>query len=148
MSVESAWNEIEAEHQLLGEKLTAVVRLCPARETRTDCEGCPHAHSHQCSTILQDMVGDLLGYMVSHFRHEEALMRNWGLMNHARDRCDRHMEDHGDISEAFGELAGALHGNNPLPRVRDIHALLMGWLGTHIDEHDHPMLELLAKADR
>ena len=148
MSVESAWKEIEAEHRLLGEKLAAVVRLCPERESRNDCHGCPHAHSDQCSTSLQDMVGDLLAYMVSHFRHEEALMRNWGLMNQARDLCDRHMEDHGDIAQSFGELASALHGDNPLPRVRDIHSMLLGWLGPHIDEHDHPMLELLAKAGR
>ena len=145
MSVESAWKEIEAEHHLLGEKLVAVVHLCPTHESRTDCHGCPHALSHQCSNTLQDMVGELLAYMVSHFHHEEALMRRWGLLTHARDVCDRHMEDHGDISQAFRELAKTLHGHNPLPQVRKLQSLLNAWIGPHMMEHDQPLLALLSR---
>ncbi len=141
MSVETAWREIEAEHTLLGEKLAEVVRLCPGRETRVNCHACPYAQPLECSYKLQDMVGDLLAYMVSHFRHEESLMRHWGVLASRKDMCDRHMEDHGDISEAFGALAVSLHGDNPLPRVRDIYSLLHAWLGPHIEEHDRPLLE-------
>lgn len=145
MSIEAASKEVEAEHALLGKKLADVVHLCPERDIRKDCRDCPHAHPVECSLALQDMVGDLLAYMVTHFRHEESLMRRWGLIDACKDMCDRHMEDHGDISEAFGELAAALQGDNPLPRVQDIHSLLQGWLSHHIEEHDQPMLKNLVR---
>ena len=148
LSVEAARQEIEAEHHMLTERLSALVRLCPVHSTVSGCSGCVHGNPETCLLSLQDVVGDLLGYMVSHFHHEEALMRRWGLQERAREQCNRHKEAHGDISEAFARLAGSLNGSNPLPRVLEVHGLVQSWLGRHMVEHDGPLLSMIAESGR
>jgi hemerythrin-like metal-binding protein len=138
--------EITEEHRLLRQKLSAVAELCPHALNRCDCAHCTLHSPKHCGNVMADMGEDLMTYMVAHFRNEERVMRDTGLFQSAREACERHMQDHGDLSESALQLLTKLN-NDTLPvQIADMSNLLGQWLECHISEHDNAMLELLDKA--
>jgi hemerythrin-like metal-binding protein len=138
--------EINEEHRLLRQKLSAVSELCPDAQNRNDCARCTLRSPKHCSSVMADIVEDLMSYMVAHFRSEERLMRNTGLYHSARNICEQHMQDHGDLSDTALKLLTKLN-NGTLPvQIAGMSGLLEQWLENHISEHDNKMLELLDKA--
>jgi len=138
--------EINEEHRLLRQKLSAVAELCPDARNRANCWNCTLRSPKHCNNTIADIGEDLMTYMVAHFRNEERVMRDTGLFQSARETCERHMQDHGDLSESALQLLTKLN-NDTLPvQIAGMSSLLGQWLEKHIAQHDNKMLELLEKA--
>lgn len=135
--------EINDEHRMLRQKLSAVAELCPHALSRSDCTRCPdHSHKH-CRRAVFDLSEDLMSYMVSHFRNEERMMRETGLFQRARESCERHMQDHGDMSEAALQLVTHLDECKLSTQIAGLTEILERWMSKHIAQHDRPMLDML-----
>lgn len=140
--------EINDEHHLLQAGLDALGSACSVPPSCENCHACPAEQQKYCSEHVLDQVGTLLSYMVGHFHHEESLMRHYNLPDIDRDGCERHIQAHGDIAEAFGKLVIGLRNANPLPHVRELQSLLENWLQHHIAEHDQHLLSALRTSAR
>jgi hemerythrin-like metal-binding protein len=141
--MKSAINE---EHALLRQKLSAVFELCPHARDRSDCARCTRHSPNHCSSVMTDIEEDLMSYMVAHFHHEERLMRDTGLYYSARDLCEQHMQDHGDLSDTALQLLTKLHDGTLPVQIAGMSSLLEQWLENHIAQHDQTLLKLLGEA--
>ncbi len=135
--------EINDEHRMLRQKLSAVANLCPHTLSGSNCTGCPDHSSKHCCRIVSDLSEDLISYMVSHFRNEERMMRETGLFQRARETCERHMQDHGDMSEAALQLVTHLDECKLATQITGLTDFLERWMSDHIVQHDRPMLDML-----
>ncbi|MDD5297603.1 MAG: hemerythrin domain-containing protein [Rhodocyclaceae bacterium] len=137
------WAKFNEKLGMLRQKLSALTELCPHAGAGRDCEGCALHPPKHCNRAISDIHEDLMSYMVTHFRHEERLMRESGLYRRSREACEAHMQDHGDLSEAAMQLMARLDDGKLPAEIAALSDLLEQWLGKHITVHDRPMLERL-----
>ena len=100
------------------------------------CGDCTPAHRSRCDGRLVSMLGDLLAFILEHFRAEEEVMRDSLLQMIDRDVCEAHMEDHAAISEKVQEIVAALDPMTTVGLIRELNSLLARWVTRHIRLHD------------
>lgn len=139
-AVDAIKREIGEEHALLHAHLHALVTDCAQLNSSEQCCNCKQGKVASCAERALQHVGELLAYMVGHFRHEELVMRRFNLPVTNPALFDNHVQDHGRLSEELSNLASELDDGNPLPQLRQLHTLMSDWLHQHISEHDNRLL--------
>ncbi|MBL8449041.1 MAG: hemerythrin domain-containing protein [Dechloromonas sp.] len=128
--------EIDLEHSLLLACVDRLNTVCRIPDSRCSCRDCLVRMQSECHADLGNLLGDLLMYLVDHFRTEETLMRSHGVARIAPDFCERHKEDHAAIALTIQELTASLDPLQTADLVRRLHRLLSYWLQDHIARHD------------
>jgi hemerythrin-like metal-binding protein len=131
---------IDKEHEYLLDLVDRLKRMC--NYGPDDCEKCGYEKWKGCDGMVCDMMGELLIYMLEHFRHEEKLMTDAPSI-----LKELHIEDHANLSK---HLADALRNNDPgrtLLRPSDLENEISQWLGRHITKHDVPFSTYFASAN-
>lgn len=129
----------------LRDKLSSMATLCGKAGNRHLCEQCSPHERLLCNATASEIAGDVLSEMVIHFGTQERVMRETGLFREFRDVCERHMQDHGDMSETAARML-AKPNNGPLtPRVAELSDVLGNWLERHDEEFDQALRDLLKR---
>lgn len=139
--------EINAEHAVLTNRIVKLERVCEGLDERTSCKDCPPEKTSGCADALIQEIGDLLAYMVEHFRHEERGMQGSGYAIREGAKYSAHVEDHANISEYFTGIVGEFNDADPCPQAVKLRDLLEMWINTHISEFDAALLANLAGDD-
>lgn len=139
-AVEAIKREIGEEHALLHAHLHALVTDCAKLNSAEHCRNCETGKAEHCTDRALQHVGELLAYMVGHFRNEELVMRKFRLPATNPVLFDDHVQDHGRLSEGLSHLATELDDENPLPQLRQLRTLMSEWLHQHFVEHDNRLL--------
>lgn len=133
----------DSEHRLL---LNCIGRL------RELCDHLEHGENSVAETgvkasrdELMDLLGDLLALLVDHFYAEEKLMRHFGLADSAKALCDRHKEEHAQISDTVLGIVCMLDHTQIRPLVARLRTVLDDWVEGHIRVHDAALVELIGK---
>lgn len=127
---------IDTEHRLLLSCIANLRRICHLPSGMQDCAGCPQIEQDNCESYLVGMLGDLLAFILEHFKTEEAMMRDSLLLMVDRDLCEAHMEDHAAISGKVQQIVAALDPRHTARLIRELDALLSNWLTNHVALHD------------
>jgi hemerythrin-like metal-binding protein len=134
--LQTGHQHLDAEHGLLLNSITNLRRVCIDQVRLRHCGNCDHGRRQHCEGNLVSMLGDLLAFILEHFRTEEAIMRDSLMVMVDRDVCEAHMEDHAAISGKIQEIVMALDRMNTVVLIRELDELLMRWVGNHIALHD------------
>lgn len=134
--LQTGHHHLDAEHRLLLNSIASLRRLCIDQISYRHCGSCDAGRRRHCDDNLVTMLGDLLAFILEHFRSEEEIMRDSLMLMVDRDVCQAHMEDHAAISEKIQEIVMALDRLNTVTLIRELDALLMRWVGNHIALHD------------
>lgn len=127
---------IDFEHSQLLACMNTLRSLCQEFTTKSDCSSCESGKREGCETQLVALLGDLLAFILEHFRSEEEVMRNSSLLIVDRDVCEAHMEDHANISAKVQEIIVALEPTKTVVLLRELDMLLQSWIRNHIMLHD------------
>lgn len=127
---------IDFEHRHLLGCITSLRRVCDDQLGRHQCGDCGEAKRNRCEGNLVGMLGDLLAFILDHFKTEEGIMRDSLLLMVDRDLCEAHMEDHAAISGKVQEIVAALDPMKTVSLIRDLDGLLLRWITHHIALHD------------
>lgn len=127
---------LDAEHSLLLNSIASLRRVCLDQLSFRHCGNCDPGRRQYCEGNLVSLLGDLLAFILEHFRTEEEIMRDSLMLMVDRDVCEAHMEDHAAISGKIQEIVVALDRLNTVVLIRELDALLMRWVSNHIDLHD------------
>ena len=127
---------IDFEHQMLLNSMSTLRQVCSSFTTRWDCSSCPADSRADCESSLISLLGDLLVFMMDHFRTEEQLMRDSLLVMVDRDLCEAHMEDHAAISNKVQQIVAALDPMQTPSLIRQLDTLLHNWVSNHVALHD------------
>ena len=139
-SIEAIRQEIAEEHALLRAHLhTLIIDCTKLQATDPGCLCATEITAHCFDRALQH-VGELLAYIVNHFRHEEVVMRQFDLPVSNPAMFEEHTREHAELSEGFSRLASEIDDKNPLPQLKQLHALMDSWLHQHILVHDKQLL--------
>ena len=136
--------EIDNEHRLLLRAIEQLRGICCKFDSVEDCRGCPHATAKGCDNYLVETLGDLLMFLVDHFRNEEDLMKIGRVTLIDREICERHKEDHAAISHAVQDIIAALAPLKTAQHIRTLHKLLENWVSNHIQVHDMVLVRMLS----
>lgn len=138
---------IDAEHRLLLSCADSLRKICIDLVNAPHCGGCNQAVRSRCENELVALLGDLLAFILDHFKNEEAIMRNSLFQMVDRDVCEAHMEDHAAISGKVLEIVASLDPMNSVSRMRDLDALLSRWIVNHIGLHDVLLVRWIERED-
>ncbi|HEX6733614.1 MAG TPA: hemerythrin family protein [Azonexus sp.] len=138
---------LDAEHRLLISCIANLRRVCTDHVNCRHCGDCPPARRHHCENHLVGMLGDLLSFVLEHFRAEEEIMRDSLLLMVDREVCEAHMEDHAAISGKVQEIVAALDPMNTVGLIRELDTLLTRWVSNHIALHDMLLVRWVQRED-
>lgn len=138
---------LDAEHRLLLSCIANLRRVCSEHVTSQHCGACPAARRQHCESHLVGMLGDLLSFVLEHFRTEEAIMRDSLLLLIDREVCEAHMEDHAAISGKVQEIVAALDPMHTVVLIRQLDTLLSRWVSNHIALHDMLLVRWVQRED-
>lgn len=146
-SLSTGHKYIDFEHRQLLASMTAARLVCLDFHNFTDCTSCDSARRSLCESELVRLLGDLLSFILDHFKTEEEIMRDSLLLMVDRDLCEAHKEDHAAISAKIQEIVSALDSRHTLSLLRDLDALLGAWIAHHIAMHDMILARWVARED-
>jgi hemerythrin-like metal-binding protein len=132
---------IDREHEHL---LALEARLQPFCECERElCHACASPTREECDRTLSRHFGELLDYMVEHFRHEERLMDCL-----PREAARAHKFEHAEISDHFIKLIQFNKHTDMLVTPSELRSIVRDWLDRHIVEWDYPLAERLGAPPR
>lgn len=138
---------IDAEHRVLLSSIAGLRRICVDQEGRPHCGHCDHSARHHCESQLVATLGDVLAFILDHFKTEEAIMRDSLMKMIDRDLCEAHIEDHAAISSKVQQIIAALDPMNNVGLIRELDALLSRWVVNHIALHDVLLVRWVQRED-
>lgn len=122
-------------------------RICIDHRNFRSCAGCGGGARVKCEDQLVSMLGDLLAFVLDHFKVETQIMRDSLLLVVDREICEAHMEDHAAISGKVLEIVAALDPLNTVGRIRQLDVLLEQWLNNHMALHDNILARWVERED-
>lgn len=138
---------IDTDHQQLYAILKAARSVCIDMATRRDCASCDPARRGHCENLLLKLLGDLLSFILDHFKTEESMMRESLLVMVDRLQCESHMEDHAAISSKIERIIAALDSMHTVELLRELDTVLGAWIMKHIATHDMALVHWIERED-
>jgi len=138
---------IDAQHQQLSLLVADLNDICADAERAVgDCPHCPEAYREICIDRLAGLIGELLGFMVEHFRYEENLMRLLPSTPEALRHIREHKRAHAEVSTQLSALTFSLDEGDPLACAHRLQKVVEHWLGAHGQSHDQRLVGALEAA--
>lgn len=138
--LETGISIVDEEHRQLREFIGELRTICTDFDSKPTCAGCTNEKIAACDTALLDCVTELLGFMVEHFRNEESLMKDLGVISKQHERYLLHAEDHANITDHVALLTHPRPRQETVRAIADTASVIARWLDHHIEHHDKPML--------
>lgn len=138
---------IDADHQQLYAILKAARTVCLDMTRYRNCASCDQARRDSCENQLLKLLGDLLSFILDHFKTEESMMRESLLVMVDRLQCDSHMEDHAAISSKIERIIAALDSLPTVVLLREFDSVLGAWIMKHIATHDMALVHWIERED-
>lgn len=135
-ALETGHKAIDFEHRQLLACMTAARSVCDDLSRFKSCGNCVEPRRLRCESELVRLLGDLLSFILEHFKTEEEIMRDSLLIMVDRDLCEAHMEDHAAISHKIQQIVSALDPLDTVNRLRELDDMLGQWMNNHISMHD------------
>lgn len=127
---------IDFEHTHLLACIRDLRRVCDDMVGRSHCMQCSDSRQRSCENELIRHLGDLLAFILDHFRHEETIMRDSLMTALERAVCEAHMEDHAAISAKVQQIVASIDRRRLVGLMRELDSLLGTWTVNHIRLHD------------
>jgi hemerythrin-like metal-binding protein len=138
---------IDFEHRQLLACMTATRQICHDLRGMPTCGQCISERRILCESDLIQILGDLLTFILDHFKTEDALMRDSLLLMLDRDVCEAHKEDHAAISASIQDIVARIDPMLTVQRLRELDYLLGRWMTNHIMLHDMLLARWLERED-
>lgn len=138
---------IDFEHRQLLACMMATRQICHDLRGLPTCGQCIPERRSLCESDLIRILGDLLTFILDHFKTEEALMRDSLLLMLDRDVCEAHKEDHAAISASIHEIVARIDPMLTVQRLRELDHLLGRWITNHIMLHDMLLVRWIERED-
>lgn len=138
---------IDNEHRQLMATMAGLNKVCSLQLRAPDCSACTGDQRTVCESNLVALLGDLLSFVIEHFRNEEQIMRDSLLLMIERDICEGHIEDHAAISGKVQQVVAALDPMHTVVLIRELDALLTRWIANHIRLHDQYLVRWVERDD-
>lgn len=146
-ALETGHKSIDFEHRQLLACMIAARSVCEDLSGFKDCASCIEARRSLCENELVRLLGDLLSFILDHFKTEEEIMRDSLLIMVDRDLCEAHMEDHAAISLKIQQIVASLDSLHTVSLLRDLDCLLGQWITNHITMHDMMLMRWVERDD-
>lgn len=138
---------LDGEHGVLMGNIHSLRKICIDHRNLPHCAGCELERRTCCESELVAMLGDLLAFILDHFRNEERIMRESLLQVIDREVCEAHMEDHAAISGKIQEIVASLDPMKTVSLIRELDSLLSRWVRNHIMLHDRLLARWIERED-
>lgn len=138
---------IDREHRQLFAILKVARSVCLDAANFTNCASCNEERRAHCENQLVQLLGDLLSFIVDHFKSEESIMRESLLMMIDRLVCETHMEDHAAISAKIERIVASLDSMQTAGLLRELDTVLGRWVGRHVATHDMALVNWIERED-
>lgn len=138
---------IDAEHRMLLSSISGLRRICADQANHPHCGNCDLAARQHCENQLVAMLGDVLSFILDHFKTEETIMRDSLMRMVDRELCEAHVEDHAAISSKVQEIIAKLDPMNSVALIRELDVLLSRWIVNHVALHDILLVRWVQRED-
>ncbi len=140
--------EIDRQHLELDQLVQQLGTICEKRGiSGSSCVECPAAHRESCTNRLAQLLGDLLGFVVTHFSYEETLMRELPSTAACRQHIEEHKLAHAEVSAKLLESTRQLDRENPKHGALRLQETILSWMGSHTGSLDVELATKLESID-
>ena len=141
--------EIDKQHAELDSLIDGLDQVCESkRQNGAPCLSCPVDSHGACNDRLAKLIGDLLGFMLTHFSYEEKLMRLLPNTPENHQHIEGHQRAHAEISRLLSELTAKLDRDNPRQSAIHLQHIASAWIGRHSEGMDAQLALALGSAYR
>ena len=125
--------QIDSQHHELDQLIQPLRTVCEAQyKSGSDCNECSSEYRVACTNRLDDLLGNLLGFVVKHFSYEEKLMRQLPATPACRQHIEEHKFAHAEISSQLADLTHSLDREYPQQHALRLLNIISNWMGAHI----------------
>lgn len=138
---------LDDEHQQLFAIQKVARSICRDLTTYPTCITCSESCRAACEGELVKLLGQLLSFILDHFKTEESMMRESLLVMIDRHACEVHMEDHAAISSKIERIIATLDSRKTVGLLRELDKFLGVWVAGHIASHDMALVDWIERED-
>ncbi len=129
--------QIDSQHHELEQLLQPLSKVCEAQyKSGSGCSECSSEYRAACTNRLGELLGNLLGFVITHFSYEEKLMRQLPATPVCRQHIEEHRFAHAEISSQLADLTHSLDREYPQPHALRLLNIISHWMGAHICSFD------------
>lgn len=129
--------QIDSQHQELEMLIQQLGRICEAQNrSGNSCSRCPAEYRADCIKRLDGLLGDLLGFVVTHFAYEEKLMRQLPATPLCRRHIEEHQLAHAEVSSQLTAVTRSLDREDTKQCALRLQNVVSAWMGAHMCNFD------------
>ena len=129
--------QIDSQHRELEQLIQQLAAVCEVKNrSGSDCSECFPESRAACLGRLDKLLGDLIGFIVTHFSYEEKLMRQLPATPLCREHIERHKWAHAEVSNQLTALAINLNHDDPKLCALRLQSVVSAWMGAHMCNFD------------
>jgi hemerythrin-like metal-binding protein len=129
--------QIDSQHHELEQLIQQLATVCETQNTSgSTCSECASDNRAVCVSRLDELLGDLLGFIVTHFSYEEKLMRQLPASPVCLQHIEQHKLAHAEVSSQLAALTGSLDREDPKQCGLRLQSIISAWMGAHMCNFD------------
>ena len=129
--------QIDSQHGELEQLIQQLATVCEVNNrSGSNCSECFPESRAACLGRLDKLLGDLIGFIVTHFSYEEKLMRQLPATPLCREHIERHKWAHAEVSNQLTALAINLNHDDPKLCALRLQSVVSAWMGAHMCNFD------------
>jgi hemerythrin-like metal-binding protein len=129
--------QIDSQHHELEQLIQQLATVCEVENrSGSNCSDCFPESRAACIGRLDKLLGDLIGFIVTHFSYEEKLMRQLPATPLCREHIERHKWAHAEVSGQLTTLASNLNHDDPKRCALRLQSVVSAWMGAHMCNFD------------
>jgi hemerythrin-like metal-binding protein len=136
--------QIDSQHHELEQLILQLATVCEAKNrSGSNCSECfPEART-ACISRLDQLLGDLIGFILTHFSYEEKLMRQLPATPLCREHIEQHTWAHAEVSSHLTALTRSLNHEDPKQCALRLQSVVSAWMGAHMCNFDARLTDKL-----
>jgi hemerythrin-like metal-binding protein len=129
--------QIDSQHLELEQLIQKLASICETQNrSGSICSNCSSDNRNACVSRLDELLGDLLGFIVTHFSYEEKLMRQLPASPTCRQHIEQHKLAHAEVSSQLATLTRSLDREDPKQCGLRLQSIISAWMGAHMCNFD------------
>jgi hemerythrin-like metal-binding protein len=136
--------QIDSQHNQLEQLIQQMATVCGGKNgSESNCGKCFPETRAACISRLDKLLGDLIGFIVTHWSYEEKQMHQLPATPVCREHIEQHKWAHFEVSSQLTVFKSSLNYEEPRQCAARLQRVVSAWVDAHIRNFDVELADQL-----